>query len=72
MSEKKDSHSARRIPFNTIQWPGHCNPCLKRCSSQRMLSGEEGRLNRKFRFSATFPCSVKQNGVMDRQTLPKV
>jgi hypothetical protein len=72
MSDKKDSYSARRVPFNTIQWPGHCNPCLKRWNSQRMLSDEEGKLNRKFRFSATFQRSAKQIGVMDRQTLPKV
>ena len=29
---------------------GYCNQCSKRWGNRRMLLGEEGKLNRKFRF----------------------
>ncbi len=48
------------------------HPCLKGWSGRRMLEDEEGRFKRKFRFSATFSCSVKQDAEMDREALPKV
>jgi hypothetical protein len=49
MNDKKDSYSARRVPFNTIQWPG----CDESMSEDKCPDGVEWHL--EFPYMPEFP-----------------
>ena len=50
MSDKRDSYSARRVPFNTIQWPGYGESM----SEDKLKNFREWHL--EFTFAPEMPC----------------
>jgi hypothetical protein len=55
MSDKKDSYSARRVPFNTIQWP-----------EDKWKSGREWHLEFPYMPEFPYPFPIVPAGTRDR------